>query len=564
MSLNATLATAARSLDLFSTGVQVAGQNVSNASTPGYIRETLLLEPGVPYHRGSLVLGTGALATGIRQQIDKHLEDRIYAANGDASAAQVRDSVYQQLQTQINELGDADLSTSVNTFLAKVNDVVNQPQSGAVRQLAVQQGQQLATDITSLRTRIDGLRTDQTDKVDALVKEANGLIDQISTLNPQISKLESGGLLGSDAGELRTQRYNALNRLSQIIPVHYEERSNGAVDVYVGSDYVILGGTTQHLETAPATDRQLSAPTVQLSRTGGDVSRLGGELGGTIEGRDTILGGFVDQLDSLASNLITQFNQLHASGEGLKGYTSITSDARIADPTAALNAAGLTAPPQHGSFQLKVIDTRTGQTNTTTIPVNLNGVGPQTSLNDLQAALAAVPNVSASVTAQGRLQLSAASGYEIRFGDDTSGVLASLGVNTFFTGSDSSNIGVSATVAGDPAYFATSLGGGPSDNRNAVRMAAFFDQPVAALGGATLDDHYTTIMAGLAQSASSETAVAKGAAGFRDSLMNQRQQISGVSLDEEAIQLMNFQHAYQAAARMVSTVDQLMTTLLNL
>lgn len=454
MALNATLATAARSLEIFSAGMQVSGQNIANASTPGYIREELVLETADPYRRGSLIFGTGANAVGIQQQIDKYLETRLHSANTDVTAARARESVFQALELQLRELGEHDLSTSLNNFLAAVNGVANLPESSPARQIVVRQGEQLAQDVLALRDRINEVRLTQTARVDSLVAEANQLIDEIRELNPQIAQLESGGLLKSDAGALRTQRYNALSRLSEIIPIRFQEQSNGTVDVFSGSEFLILAGSYQHLEAVPGSDRGVEIQTVRLSRTKADISMAGGELRGVIEGRDVIVGGFVDQLDSWVGNLIFEFNRLHSSGEGLKGFTSVMADARITDPTAALNAAGLDFTPTHGSFQLRIVNQATGIAQTTTISVDLDGIGADTSLDDLRAAIDAAANVSATIDSQGRLQLTADAGYEIRFANDTSGTLAALGVNTFFTGHDSSTIGVNEIVAKDHAYFA--------------------------------------------------------------------------------------------------------------
>ncbi len=125
---------------------------------------------------------------------------------------------------------------------------------------------------------------------------------------------------------------------------------------------------------------------VQLSVSGQQLnasSSGSGELIATMQGRDTVLGGFEQNLDSLTSNLISQFNQVYASGQGTAAYTSVTSTNSVSDPTAALNQAGLAFTPQNGTFQIEVTNTITGQTTTSTIDVNLNGTGTDTTLNSL-------------------------------------------------------------------------------------------------------------------------------------------------------------------------------------
>jgi len=565
MGLNATLATASRSLEVFTAGIQVTGQNIANASTPGYIREELLLEAGQPFAKSGLVFGTGVIAGGIVQQIDKFLEQRIHAANSDFTASDAKQLILQQLEGEIRELGEGDLSTSLSDFLATINDVVNQPESGSLRHLVVQQGERLAGDIGSLRARIDELRKAQSIDVDQLVKESNSLIDKIAELNTQISSTEAAGLLKSDAGGLRTQRYTALSRLSEIVPVRFVERKSGAVDVFSGSDFLVLTGQTQHFETVAVGDREVTVANVRTTQTKSIVGNTGrGELSGILEGRDVFLGGFVDDLNTYTSNLIFAFNSIHTSGEGLKGFESLTSEIRVSDSDTALNAVGLPFTPTHGSFQLKVTNKLTGATTTTDIAVDLDGIGVDTTLETLRADIDAALNVNATITTTGKLEIDSDTNFEFRFSDDTSGVLASLGLNTFFSGSDSSSISINSIVANDPGFFAASKGGGPSDNDNAIKLAEFAVNPVSALGEISIDEFYSAMVATTTQAPPTETSIAEGLRAFRDSLNNQRAQFSGVSLDEEAIQIIEFQKAFQAAARMVSTIDELYTILLTM
>src|SRR5438045_8607109 len=90
MGLAAALGIASRSIQVFSTGIQVAGQNIANANTPGYIREELQLAPALSYGVSPLILGTGVTAIGITQQVDNYLQTQILTANGDSSASNSR------------------------------------------------------------------------------------------------------------------------------------------------------------------------------------------------------------------------------------------------------------------------------------------------------------------------------------------------------------------------------------------------------------------------------------------------------------------------------------------
>jgi flagellar hook-associated protein 1 FlgK len=565
MSLNAALATASRALEVFSTAVQVSSSNIANANTPGYIREELSLAAEAPYKRGGLIVGTGVKATAVRQAIDQFLETRIHNTNSEAQAAGARESIYSQLEGQLRELGDQDLSSRFSSFLASINEVANQPEQGPLRNGIISEGELLVSDITSLRNRVDQLRIDQTVRIENLIDEANNLIDEVADLNLKITKQESNGLLASEAGGLRTQRYTALNRLSEIIPIQFNEQPNGNVDVYSGSEYVLFSRHRQHIETATIEDRGGDVEVVQFTQTHSQISLAGGEIRGVVDGRDEILGAFVDDLDQLTGSLISAFNRIHTSGEGLEGYSTVTSTSRVLDSNAVLSDVELPSPITHGSFELKVTNKQTGITQIEKIRVDLDGIGGNDiSLEDLRAAIDAAANVSATITTVDELKLDAAAGFELRFANDSSGALAALGINTFFTGSDSSDIAINSLVKENQKLLATGQGAGPSDNRNVLQLATVFEQPLDQLGGSGIVEFYQTIISGVAQGTSAEQAKAAGLDLFRQSLLSQREQFSGVSLDEEAVRLIEFQQAYAASARVIRAVDELFDILVTL
>jgi flagellar hook-associated protein 1 len=564
MTLTAALTTAARSLDLFTLGIQVAGNNISNANTPGYIRNHLVIEEGQPYRQGNLLIGTGAFATGIQQDVDQYLQGRIQQANGDAELSSTLNDSYQQLQNALQSLGDNDLSKNLSDFVGSLQAAVNQPEDPSIRSVTVDAGQAFADNIRLLSSKVDQLSSAQSDQIDGLVTQVNQLIDTVQTLNPQISQMEANGLNQNDAGSLRNQRTDAINQLSQLINIKAVDRPDGGVDIYTSSDYLILGNTVQHLQTVTQNVNGVLGSQVETTLTHSQLSSTGGQLTGLIESRDQVIQGFKDNLDRFTAAAINEFNKIHASGEGTKGFTSVTGTYQVNDPNAALNAAGLDFPPQNGSFQLKVLDTGTGLTQTTDIPVNLDGISPDTTLTSLAAAINAAGHVNATITADGKLQLSSDAGFEFRFSNDTSGVLAGLGINTFFTGTNSSNIQVNDVLKQDAGYLATGQGGGPSDNRNALQLSNAFDTAESGLNNLSISDFYNHVKSDLAQQASAQSALSQGLQSFRDSLNAQQQQKSGVNLDEELIQILQFQHSYMAAAKIITTVDQLMNTLLQM
>jgi len=262
-------------------------------------------------------------------------------------------------------------------------------------------------------------------------------------------------------------------------------------------------------------------------------------------------------------------NQVYSQGQGLTGFSSVTASNAVADATKALNdpAAGLAFTPQNGSFQVNVTQASTGQTVTSTIQVDLDGLDPssQTTLNSLAASLNGVAGLSASVTAGGQLQINGATtDDQISFANDNSGVLASLGVNTFFSGSSASDIGVNSVVSANPSLLAVGRNQNTGDNSNALAIAALNTQGLPALGGQSLTGLWSQHVEDYASRLANTTSQVAAASTVNQSLTAQQQSVSGVNVDEETINLMAYERAYEGSARFLSVVDEMTKTLLGL
>jgi flagellar hook-associated protein 1 FlgK len=270
--------------------------------------------------------------------------------------------------------------------------------------------------------------------------------------------------------------------------------------------------------------------------------------------------------------LAFEFNKVYSQGQGQVGFDQLTSQEAVNDPTAALDAAGLPFTPQSGNFDILVRTknddpTKQPLVQTTTIKIDLDGLDSDTSLNDLAKQLNDVAGISASVTPAGKLQISAdSSDIDFGFSGDTSGVLASLGLNTFFTGSSAATLGVNNELIGidNASKFAASANGIGNDSDNAVKLAAMLDQPLDSNGGTSISDQYTQIINEVTQGSSVASSVADGYRTFESSLEGQEQAVSGVSIDEEAVNMLTLQRVYQASAKYISTISELLDELMKM
>jgi flagellar hook-associated protein 1 FlgK len=566
MSLFSTLQLASNALQAQSIGLQVTGQNIANVNTPGYARAQINLTPAPTQRLGNLLLGLGVEVDSIKQSTDAHLNERLRSAMADTAGGDVRETVYGQLESAIGELEDTDISTSMNSFFSAISQILNQPESVSVRNLAILQGKTLAGDINRLAARASELRNDANDQIIEMEPEINRLLSRVADLNVKIATTEGGSLSTSDAVGLRDERAAALESLSKLIDVTTKEQTSGAINVFAGGDFLVFEGTHRNVELSFSEGEGFNSATIIVRETESKLHVESGKLAALVEARDDVLGGFMKTLDNYASTLVFEFNKVFSSGQGLSGYSQITSEHGIADATKALDAAGLAFTPVNGGFDVLIHNKQTNLTTTTRIRVDLNGLdGDDTTYAGLVSQLDAVDGLKATTDQNGRLVLAAESpNLEFAFGNDSSGTLAALGVNTLFTGTSATDIGINSILASDPTKFAASRTGIDGDTSNAVDLAKFLDRPLDTADGKSIGQVYGELVAGVTQSSSVAKSVANGFRTFQDTLKGEQLAIQGVNLDEEAINMMSFQRAYAAAARLIKAIDEMLELLTNL
>jgi flagellar hook-associated protein 1 len=569
MSLFGSIQMGANTLQAMQIGLQVTGNNIANANTPGYVRQEVIYSPAPVQKIGNLTLGLGVQVDAIVDKIDRFVLERLVGARGDRAGAEVQEEAYTEIENLLNGLsGETDLSTLFTNFVNSIGEVLSNPSSAAARNLVVTQGDTLASTFNSLASRAVTVREEFNNRIVASADEINTLAEEVRRLNIQVATVEGSGS-ASDAGALRIQRQKSIDRLSEILGVSVNEQTSGAVNISVGGDYLVFEGTRRPVEAIVSADEGASIGTIQFAETQSPLESNIGELAGLYVARDEIVGGFLDGLDQLAGLLANEFNKIHSQGQGASGFEELTSVDAIADPDAALDEAGLAFTPVSGHFQLQVFNRDQNETTSHDIFIQLDGLDDDTTLADLTATLDEIDGVSAFINSSGRLEIrSESANTEFAFDGDTSGVLAALGLNTFFTGSTARDIGINDTLRGlgNEANFAASRGGlgKEADTANALLLSKFLDQPLESAGGTTLTDVYDRLINTISQGATISGSIADGFRTFENTLDGQMQAVAGVSLDEEAINLITLQRIYQASARFIQIASELLDTLVNL
>ncbi|QDU59543.1 Flagellar hook-associated protein 1 [Planctomycetes bacterium Pan216] len=565
MSLFASFSASASGLLINRLGMSVTGNNIANVNTPGYARQRLDLSPITPSQFGSVSVGPGVRADDVRSVVDSYLIERGREAKSEFESASGRLDIVQRIEGVFNELSDTDLSSQLDAFFDSVADVQNNPLEVGVRGVAVQNAVTLAETVQGINERLRDIQQDINTEVESSVDAINRSLDRIKDLNSQIVAATGGIAQDGDAAGLRDLRDQELTTLSGLVEIQTHEDLNGSINIYSGENYLLISGQVQHVDVTQSVEDGVPRSSLVFANSRAEVPLGGGRLGGLQTARDEDLASAMDRLDTFASNLIFEANKIQSSGQGLESFTEVTSTGSVIDRFAALNSpdAGLPFPIRNGFFELRVAET-TGQEVTYTIPVTLDGVTSD-SLDDVATNINTITGIPNFATISGgKLTLDAPTDVSFTFGEDNTDLLAAIGVNTLFTGSLASDIGVNERLREQPALLSASRNGNPGDTSNIVALGNLRSESVGTLGGLSLTDYLAESVQQLgngAQAAQAQTEILQSTS---LSLESQSLAITGVSLDEEVLKLTQFQRAFQASARHISVVNELIDEVLNL
>jgi flagellar hook-associated protein 1 FlgK len=295
--LSVTLNTALQTLQNTQTEIQVASNNISNATTPGYAEEVADQTESAAVQTGSYWIGTGATITQITQARDQFLEQQLMNAMSDNSQYTSLSGELTSIQSACADSGSDGISQALGNFFSSWSTLAQNP-TGLTGQTAVYSAaQNLASAVQSTYNQLNQIATQIPGQITDTVNQANTLIDQIAQLNAAIAQSSTPT---DQANELIDQRYQAMDSLAQLIPVSFsQDGATGMVNVSTtetgGQVAVVVGGNT--------------FPVSEF------VTYTGGQLGG-LQTAQTNLSGYISQLNTFANTLMTQVNNISEVSQG--------------------------------------------------------------------------------------------------------------------------------------------------------------------------------------------------------------------------------------------------------
>jgi len=526
--------------------LEVVSHNIANAATEGYTRQDVIFQnmpSGVISAQG--VSGRGIKISDIRRMYDSFIELQLKTESSRLAYWDVFQNGMLRLESIFNDASDVALSNVINDFFNGWQELSQNPQGTTERSLLLDKAKYLAQRINlSYKSLIDE-RYEVYQDSQNLVNQINQYLGQINELNEKIAS--SPGAL-----DAKDQRENLVKQLNDIVNINYFEDNSGRYSILLNGMPLVDGGKVYYMKVGLDSKQNLQF-NLETASGNTDVTGLiqGGKLKAEIDLRDTVIPEYMNKLNMLVLDLTDAVNSLHRQGYGLDGSTGNNFFNQLYDLTVAAGSPDITSlnissvnKNTYDQYQIQydgtnwtVTDNTTGSSVTPSVTSWTEGTPPvyyyRLSFNDINITLR---NPSAGLDFTFQIKPNTA----------------------FYFGVAITDTDKIAAASSDP----TGSSSGPMDNRNARAIYGLLDTEI--IGNTKPVDFYRSIVSEIGVYSSS----AKTQKNFQDALVQEmekrRQDISGVSLDEEAVNLVKYQKMYEASARVIRVADEILATLFDM
>lgn len=573
--------------------LDTVGHNIANANTEGYSRQRVNLAttlPEVVYGgSGALQVGTGVTSLSVTRARDIFMDRQYWKESSSLGYGSASVSTYSQIEDILNdELPDIGIQTVLNNFWQSWQTLADNASSDSARTAVRERGAELVQAIQHASSQIKDMVANINDTLSAKVAEINEMASEIYTLNKQIANIEVGGR--DNANDLRDRRDLLTDKLSQMMNVRVFEDSERNYVVQV-SDVVLVdgGGYTPLALNNPATSMNAdygfeTRYVVVADGSNQRVNFTNGEMKALQEANSTVPLTYLDKLSTISKFLLQEFNAVHRSGFGTDNSTGNNffgnPSVNYGDPTAIppvagpvlskggwIDALGINSDLYNDGGIAKIaaktlISNPVTQSNASGGQASVGGTYTSTDTVAYQVRIdtvAAGQVTGASYSLDGGINWNAIAAADIDTSDANHTVLNNLpnGLNLTIS-TDAQN------TALDTYTFSVPQGNASGDN--ATLLTNKLKNPTAAasgLNGASLDGFYSSMIGELGVKAQNSKRLEENQQTLVDQIENWRQATAGVNLDEEMTNMIRFQKGYNAAARIMTSIDEMLDKLIN-
>jgi len=590
---------------------------VITAADPIYV-------PAMNRGNGAGDIGQGSNVASIERIRDSFIDDRIVTEKNTMGFWKSKNDFIYQVESIYNEPSEQSLRSRMDQMWASWQELSKYPEERSTREVVKEKSIHLSNEVNNIFRQLFDLREDANRQVEHNVDLINMYAREIRDLNERIQKSEA---LGDNPNDLKDKRDAAIEKLSTIVNISVGRTDKDETIVYIDGENLVQGSVFRPLKVVKNPDNGGMFDVVWRD-TGSPVFVKNGELAGLIDVRDRIIRQNMDDVNAFAINLADLTNEIHRDGFGRKGDTNVDffRHINISDNTEGnfdLNNDGtneVTAIFKVAGNNKLDASAAIGISGTLTFKRNdaydsiaeIDYNATDTVFTVMKKINDADLGVSAYLDHNGHLAIKATlakdgskKDFMIRHLEDSgeflvglTGVLKQSGEQGSFDYRRVDDImkfipdreHITITPKYNPAaYMAVSdqviqdvdkiaaakgkdiggtgdynTGNGIGDGTNALQIASLRHIEAMVDTKSTFNEFYTSIISRVGSQGEEAKNRMDNQTALLKNLENMRQSVSGINLDEEMAAMVAFQHGYNAAARVISTMDKMLETVIRM
>ncbi|WP_158736818.1 flagellar hook-associated protein FlgK [Alteribacillus sp. YIM 98480] len=610
------LETARRGMSTQQAALHTTGHNISNANTEGYTRQRVNFAQTEPYPNAARnaprmpgQIGTGVQADFVQRVRENYLDIQYRGENAQASYWETRYDSLERIEDLMNEPSEEGIATTMDEFWNALQDLSVNPEDSGARSVVRQRGMALAETFNYVSDSLQSNKQDVREELNTTESQVNAILSDINDVNQQIARVVPNEQMPND---LYDERDRLLDELSSLvnIDVQLNETKGNALDAAEGTVNVFMTDeegnqlTTlvdgenkdfKELSLEEEEDGQhtyISAASfdweagngeelveeddlsdISFIQSPGKLKALVESFGYQTEEDDTVNGTYpklIDDLDNMVKTFTDEFNEVHESGWNLRDINNGEKGSSI--PFFAFDG---TEEQKGYASALQVHEDIEEDLD------NIAASSPTESMLTVEEG----SEDQAGPTLSGKYEEDGPNELKVRYSDENGWQYSLAGTDEaeqwtgFEDGSETVEVdGLTISVEGldepedgtvwsydEPIVNGTGPKAFAGDGSNALHLANVKDANLDFGGESTtnVQSYYQGVIGEMAVDTAEAEQKMQNTDSLRESVDNRRKEVSSVSLDEEMTNMIQFQHAYNASARNITMIDEMLDRIIN-
>ncbi len=587
-------------------GINTTSHNISNANTEGYTRQRIDQQVNPALHEIPGDVGSGTHVATITRIHDEFVYSRLKNSSAKLEYNEFSKDTLQEITQYLPDLENNGIANDLTTFFNDWSNVSQYPGDSSQKVLLAQSTETLSRSLQETRTTLEDVQTRLNESFKITVDEINGIAEEIANVNKDINRVES--TYQSHANDLRDHRDGLELRLAKLVDATVFKgklTSDSSIDRSLtdqGKDYniniagfnIVDGASFHPLVASDATSESKVNSLYFVDHNSQKVditSKINnGKLGAIIdlrgdgadaEGRATNskIQGYIDNLDSLASGMIESVNSIYAQSPQTalvtSAFTGLQSDSRVLTnehmnegsfDLIVYNELGEEVAKRSITMDNDTTMDKLNDANSIVSQINKNSDDnlDNDGTNDIDDFFTASFGTDA-LSIKPKIE-----GYTIAISDNGTNFAGASGMHRFFRGDDASNIGLASALSGDSSKIQSYKSPIDGNNEVANQMVTLqhatlsFHNSNGTTSANTIEGFYRGTTSLIASDAGAATSRYEATKVLHRTVDEQMNSVSGVDMDEELVNLMKYQTAYQASAKVITAIDEMINTLLGM